>query len=254
MDYTQSIGNINELQCMLAFIELGYDCSIPYGNASKYDFIVDIEGQLIRIQCKSSRHPTRDGVLDTDAFMFNTCSATTNTKKTVRHKYNKEQIDYFATCFNGKVYVIPVEECSSAKTLRFSPPNNGTKNYNKAEDYLISNLFSESSLYQSSKESYLNREIIGKIETPREYSCSQCGAPVSSKGALCTECAKEKSRKVERPTRENLKDLIRTKSFTQIGKMFGVADNTIRKWCIAYNLPSRISEINKISDDEWLNI
>ena len=36
--------------------------------------------------------------------------------------------------------------------------------------------------------------------------------------------------------------------------MFGVTDNTIRKWCIAYNLPNRISEINKISDKEWLNI
>mgnify|MGYP003400600460 CR=1 FL=1 len=33
---------------MLAFIELGYDCSIPYGNSAKYDFIADINGELLK--------------------------------------------------------------------------------------------------------------------------------------------------------------------------------------------------------------
>ena len=54
MDYTQTIGNVNELRCMLAFIELGYDCSIPYGNSAKYDFIADINGELLKFQCKSA--------------------------------------------------------------------------------------------------------------------------------------------------------------------------------------------------------
>ena len=57
MQKTQVIGNANELKCMLAFIELGYQCSIPYGNSAKYDFIVDIGNKLYKIQCKSSRHP-----------------------------------------------------------------------------------------------------------------------------------------------------------------------------------------------------
>lgn len=46
MDYTQSIGNITELKCMTAFIELGYECSIPYGNNAKYDFVVDVNGKF----------------------------------------------------------------------------------------------------------------------------------------------------------------------------------------------------------------
>ena len=32
--------------------------------------------------------------------------------------------------------------------------------------------------------------------------------------------------------------------FTQIGKMFGVTDNTIRKWCKKYNLPFRRRDID----------
>lgn len=61
-------------------------------------------------------------------------------------------------------------------------------------------------------------------------------------------------RKVERCSREELKQLIRTTSFLQIGKKFGVTDNAIRKWCAYYNLPSKKSEIKNISDKDWNNI
>lgn len=126
MDYTQSIGNVVELQCLSAFIERGFQCSIPYGNAAKYDFIADVNGQLLKIQCKSCINPTSkavdcNGRDETAIVIYTTCS-TTNTQKTVRHNYTSEQIDYFATYYQNKVYLIPVEECSTSKTLRFAPP------------------------------------------------------------------------------------------------------------------------------------
>ena len=68
---------------------------------------------------------------------------------------------------------------------------------------------------------------------------------------MCEECSHLKSRKVERPNREILKQLIRTTSFLQIGRDYGVSDNTIRKWCDSYNLPRKVSEIKKYSDEEW---
>lgn len=58
-------------------------------------------------------------------------------------------------------------------------------------------------------------------------------------------------RKVERPNREELKTLIRKKSFIQIGKDYGVTDNAIRKWCKAYNLPSLKRDINSYTDEQW---
>lgn len=144
MNYTQSIGNVIELQCISKFTELGYECSIPYGNGAKYDFVVDLNGKFIRIQCKSASNVKKNGVTDESAIVINTTSQTTNTQKTTRHKYTKEQIDYFATYYKNQVYLIPVEECSTSKTLRFSPPLTKQQNYNKAEDYVIEKIISES--------------------------------------------------------------------------------------------------------------
>ena len=252
MDYTQSIGNTNELQCMLAFIQLGYECSVPFGSGAKYDFIADINGELLRFQCKSSHYTSDHGKITEDSFTFSTSCQTTNTKETKRYTYDSNQIDYFATCFNGQVYIIPVDECSTAKTLRFVPPKNGNTNYNRAEDYLINNFFQESIHYKISKENYLNRTIIkSDKEVPK---CPICGKEVTKEGYLCVECSKIASRKVERPSREELKALIKVTSFTQIGRQFNVTDNTIRKWCKAYNLPYRMGDIEKISNSDWQNI
>ena len=157
MDYTQSIGNVNELQCLTSFVELGYECSIPYGNGAKYDFVVDVNGEFKRIQCKTSHYTNFHKKIDYDAFTFDTTCSTTNTKTTKRYKYSSDQIDYFATHFNGKTYIVPVSECSTSKTLRFSPPKNGQKTYNKAEDYLINKFFEENEQLISSREAYNNR-------------------------------------------------------------------------------------------------
>ena len=64
----------------------------------------------------------------------------------------------------------------------------------------------------------------------------------------------ENRRCVDRPTREELKNLIRNKPFTQIAKLYNVSDNAIRKWCMAMDLPIKKSDINKLSDFEWEKI
>lgn len=252
MDYTQVIGNTNELKCIIAFMELGFECSIPYGNGAKYDFIADNGENLYKIQCKSSSYVNDHGTIKTNAFRFSTIAQTINTHEIIRYNYNKQQIDYFATYFNGNVYVVPVEECSGSKTLRFEPPENGATNYNKAEDYLITNIFTNTSSYIQSKEKYINRL---NDNTPRvENHCEKCNKVISKGATLCVECSKKASRKVERPDRETFKEMIRIKSFREIGKIFGVSDKSISKWCITYNLPSKKKEINNISDTDWINI
>ena len=62
------------------------------------------------------------------------------------------------------------------------------------------------------------------------------------------------NRKVERPSREELKELIRNKSFTQIGKDYKVSGTAIKKWCDFYNLPRRKRDIKTISNEDWINI
>lgn len=56
------------------------------------------------------------------------------------------------------------------------------------------------------------------------------------------------------PSRDVLKQKIRTMSFMAIGKEYGVRDNSVRKWCDAYGLPRKSSEIKSISDEEWEKI
>lgn len=115
-------GDLTELQCITAFYELGYIVSIPYGENSRYDLIADINGRLIKIQVKKSRIKKED-----EAIVFICRSTNVNTQKTTYRRYNKEQIDYFATFWDGKCYLIPVEECGVEKTLRFCYPSNGQK-------------------------------------------------------------------------------------------------------------------------------
>ena len=51
---TKLKGNLTEMECMTAFMELGYQVSIPFGEDSRYDFIADVNNRLYRIQCKTS--------------------------------------------------------------------------------------------------------------------------------------------------------------------------------------------------------
>lgn len=81
--------------------------------------------------------------------------------------------------------------------------------------------------------------------------CVDCGAPIHAKSTRCPECSKKFARVVERPEREDFKKMVRNDSFTHLSSIFGVSDKSIVKWCVAYGLPSKRSEIKKYSDEEW---
>lgn len=88
-------------------------------------------------------------------------------------------------------------------------------------------------------------------------NCIDCGAPISKNSLRCPECeAKRRMKKIEElpVTRDELKNLIRSVPFTQIGKQYHVSDNCIRKWCKKLSLPYLSSEIKKYSDEDWKNI
>ena len=91
-----------------------------------------------------------------------------------------------------------------------------------------------------------------------EKQCLYCGNTYYTKHIeqkYCSqECVHKVQQKVERPNREQLKNLIRTHSFLSIGNKYGVSDNAIRKWCKAMELPYRSKDIKSYSDEEWKNI
>lgn len=69
----------------------------------------------------------------------------------------------------------------------------------------------------------------------------------NSKGHYCSnKCFSLSQRRVERPTKDELLNLIKTESFLEIGRMYGVSDNAIRKWCKEYGLPRTKKEIKNL--------
>lgn len=85
--------------------------------------------------------------------------------------------------------------------------------------------------------------------------CIDCGKPVSRQSIRCRECNGKLSNinasDGAKLSREELKELIRTTSFTKIGEMFGVSDNAVRKWCDKHDLPRRKKDIKSYSDEEY---
>lgn len=70
-------------------------------------------------------------------------------------------------------------------------------------------------------------------------ACKVCGNTVTEHfGMYCsTECMGAGNRKVkERPSQDELVRLIKSMGYLQVGKLYGVSDNAIRKWVKSYGL------------------
>ena len=126
---TNTLGKLTELEVMRYIIQKGYSVSIPFGNKDRYDQIWDINGKLLRIQVKTSHLYSKN---TGKAIEFST-TGTSNGRIT---SYSKKDIDYFATYWDSQVYLVPVEETSSKKVLRFESTSN-QPNISWAKDYTV---------------------------------------------------------------------------------------------------------------------
>ena len=127
-------GNLTEMQCMSAFMANNCSVSIPFGDNSKYDFIADVNGKLLKIQVKTASRR------DDESIKFSCRTTHVNCAGVRNVKYTPDDIDFFATYWNGICYLVPVNECSAEKTLRFGAPKNGqVKCIVLAEHYCLEN-------------------------------------------------------------------------------------------------------------------
>lgn len=141
MNENKQKGLITELQCQTAFTQLGYNVSIPLGEDCRYDMIVDVEGKLIRVQVKTCHlNKTESGIeFATRSVQGGNTSHSVQTKR-----YDVNDIDYFATFWDNKCYLIKVDDCQGvSRLLSFE-----TKKVNKADTYFIENYEIEQTLYR----------------------------------------------------------------------------------------------------------
>lgn len=128
---SKQIGNITELEVLTYITKLGYQVSIPFGDRERYDQIWDINGKLLKIQVKTSHG-------DENSITFSCRSSNRKQGKNISRTYTADEIDYFATFWNGKCYMIPIDQTSNSKTMRFKPPKNGQiKGISFAKDYEV---------------------------------------------------------------------------------------------------------------------
>lgn len=128
---TKYMGNITELETILAFAKLGYNVLIPYGDCERYDYVVDINNNFYKIQCKTSSSDDENA-----SFKFSCRSCNRKGGKIIHRYYDNDEIDFFATSFNDQCYLVPVQECGGGKRLRLSSPKNGqTRGISWARDY-----------------------------------------------------------------------------------------------------------------------
>ena len=130
---TKQKGIISEYYAKLFFMARGYTVCEPIGDNNRYDFLVEIKNNVfLRFQCKTANLTRAINCIN-----FPCVSMRHNeTKGNYKSKYTKDEIDYFIVSNNGKIYIVPVEECASECNLHLYPPKGGQKARVKmAEDY-----------------------------------------------------------------------------------------------------------------------
>lgn len=128
---TSSIGNQTEAVVLAALVQAGYRPLLPFGSGHPYDIALDLDGKLIRVQCKTGRL-LKEGVVFFPTAMW--C-------RNMSYRSYRGDIDSFGVyCPSTKeVYLVPIEDVPGrAAYLRIEPTKNGqAKGVRWAEDYVI---------------------------------------------------------------------------------------------------------------------
>jgi PD-(D/E)XK endonuclease len=124
--HPKDIGDRSTLAIIFAYRLQGWDILLPFGENTRYDFVVDRRGRLDKVQCKTGR--LREG-----AVVFRTCSTYGHhpNPTRVRRDYHDEINEFAVFCPETcAVYSIPIEDVPAKvqARLRVDPPRNNQLN------------------------------------------------------------------------------------------------------------------------------
>lgn len=131
--HTKDKGDWSEAE-VIAKLKSIMDCFVftPFGDNTPYDIVIDINGELLKIQVKTARYVN-------GSIKFETRSANSNMNESWHTTYGG-LIDWFAVYSPDmdECYAVHIDECgSSSKTLRVEEPDVSNPNINWAEDYVL---------------------------------------------------------------------------------------------------------------------
>ena len=140
MAHPKAVGDRTTLAVMLGLQSAGCVVTVPFGENTRYDLVIEKEGQLSRVQCKTGRF--RQG-----GVWFRPISTYRHHAKPLTPSRNYQgQIDYFGVHCpeSGGVYLVPIGDTpnTSSVTLRVETARNGQRRrIRSATRYEIATVF-----------------------------------------------------------------------------------------------------------------
>lgn len=106
----------------------------------------------------------------------------------------------------------------------------------------------DSELYESvvKKKRHIKKENKKDNKKEKRY-CIVCGKELNRKQTkFCSQECSHKNQIISKPSKEELLSVLKdTQVFRQVGKIFNVTDNAVKKWCISYDIPSHSKELKE---------
>ena len=106
---TTQIGNITEQKFILYCLEKEIPISKPIGNNLAYDFLIEYNEKILKIQIKTARKATAENTIT-----FNTRSCSKNYSEIINSDYIGK-IDYFATNWGEQWLFIPIDKAAKGE-------------------------------------------------------------------------------------------------------------------------------------------
>lgn len=103
-------GNIGVAKAVYEYTKMGYTVLAPLSDSDKYDLVIDVDGNLLKVQVKTSRCKTPQG-----GYTINLKTSGGNTKvNTIRRREATDYDVLFAVTEVGDSWSIPVEALGDA--------------------------------------------------------------------------------------------------------------------------------------------
>ena len=113
---------------------------------------------------------------------------------------------------------------------------------NSVNNLMVFKTNSDHSAYHAGCDIKLEGDVYVAIRTHKKDMCPICGKQKFAVASICRDCYNADNAK-HIPSKEELCELLMKYNMVQIGKMFCVSDNTIRKWCKKRGLPYKHKNI-----------